>query len=129
MSRTPQSPWFDLPNDMWGWVQIMKLLIAETILTTWRRNPRSSSQHSQQPATGPYPEPVESNPPPKSISVRSILIPSHLRLGLPSSLFPLGFSAKTLYNFLPSPMRATRPAQLISLDLICLVISGDEYKL
>jgi hypothetical protein len=45
--------------------------------------PEGSSPHSQQPATGPYPEPDESTPPvsPKSISLRSILIPSfHLRL-------------------------------------------------
>jgi hypothetical protein len=26
MSRPPHSPWLDLPNDIWGWVQIMKPL-------------------------------------------------------------------------------------------------------
>jgi hypothetical protein len=25
MSRPPHSTWFDLPNDIWGWVQNMKL--------------------------------------------------------------------------------------------------------
>jgi hypothetical protein len=25
MPRPPHSPWLDLPNDIWGWVQIMKL--------------------------------------------------------------------------------------------------------
>jgi hypothetical protein len=45
------------------------------------------------------------HPPPQPISLRSILIPSaHLRLGLSSGLFPLGFTTKTLYMFLPFPM-------------------------
>jgi hypothetical protein len=39
---------------------------------------------------------------------RSILILfSHLRLGLPDSLFPSGFPTKTLYTPLPSPIRTT----------------------
>jgi hypothetical protein len=29
MFRPPHSPWFDLPNDIWRWVQIMKLAIRQ----------------------------------------------------------------------------------------------------
>jgi hypothetical protein len=41
--------------------------------------------------------------PPHPTSWKSILISSHLRLGLPSGLFPSGFPTKTLYTPLPSP--------------------------
>jgi hypothetical protein len=92
--------------------------------------PEGSSPCSQQPATGPYPEPGESAPPhpPQSIALRSLLIPS-FHLGLSSRLFPSGLPTKTFYIFLSSLMHATRPAHLILLNLIRLMVSGDEYKL
>ena len=59
---------------------------------------------------------------------RSILIlSSHLRLGLPSSLFPSGFPTKTLYTPPISPIDATYPTHLILLDLITRTILGEQY--
>jgi hypothetical protein len=53
---------------------------------------------------------------------------TYLRLGLPSGLFPSGFSTNILYTFLV-PSRVTCPAHLILLDLIILIILGEGYKL
>jgi hypothetical protein len=63
------------------------------------QEPEGSSPHSQQLATSLYHEPVESNPHPQSIFLRSILIPSsHLRLGLS---FWLSHQNLVQFSFLP----------------------------
>jgi hypothetical protein len=43
---------------------------------------------------------------------------THLRLGIHSFLFSSGFPTNILYAFIFSPIRATRPAHLILLDLL-----------
>ena len=53
-----------------------------------------------------------------------ISITLHLRLGLPSCLFPSVFPTKTLHTPLHSPIHATCPARFILLDLITLTVLG-----
>jgi hypothetical protein len=55
-----------------------------------------------------------------------LILPTYLRLGLPSGLFPSGFPTNILYAFLFSPIRATWPAHLILFYLITLIILGEE---
>ena len=57
-----------------------------------------------------------------------LLLYSHLRLGLPSGLFPSDFYTKALHMPLLSPIYAIRPAHLILLDFITRAILGEEYK-
>jgi hypothetical protein len=53
----------------------------------------------------------------------------HLRLDLPSGLFPFGFPTNNLYTFLFSLIRATCQVHLILLDFIIRILLGEEYKL
>ena len=54
--------------------------------------------------------------------------PSHLRLGLPSGLFPSVFPTKNLYTPLLSTILATCPARLILLESITRKILGEQYR-
>jgi hypothetical protein len=63
-----------------------------------RLEPEGSIPCSQEPPTGPYPKPYQSNPS-HPISLRSIIILSnHLHLGLLSGLFPSGFPTNILHS-------------------------------
>jgi hypothetical protein len=67
---------------------------------------------------------------PNLISPTSILaLSTHLHLGFPTDLFPSGVLVSIVYAIVFSPIRATCSPHLILLDLIVLIILGEEYKL
>jgi len=87
----------------------------------------SSSTHSQQPATCPYPEPSQFTVNPHPISLLPILILSfHLRLGLSNGLFS-HIPSKTQQASVLFSIRATYPVHGILIYLIARMIFHEEY--
>ena len=58
----------------------------------------------------------------------NLILPSHLRLGLPSFLFPSYFTAGTLCTSLLSLIRATCPAIFILLGLVTRIVFDEQYR-
>ena len=78
----------------------------------------------------PVPVPSQINPvhAPHPISWRSTLIlSSHISLGLLNGLLPSGFPTRSLYTPLRSPVSATCLFKLNLLDLITRIIFGEEF--
>ena len=91
--------------------------------------PEVSLHYPQKPATFSYSEPEKSSRCPPSHFLRihfNIILPS--MPASPGGLHSSGFPTKTLYAPLLSPIRATKPAHLILLDLITRIIFGEEYR-
>jgi hypothetical protein len=62
-------------------------------------------------------------------SKSSLILSSHLYLGLPRGLFPVGLPTKILKAFLRSSILATCPTHLNILDLIALAVWVERHKL
>jgi hypothetical protein len=111
---------------LWSWALLEELSIVQPLKNpsiSW--NPKVQYRVHKSPPLVPilnHINPIHSIP--------SILILStYLRLGLPRDLFPSGLPTNILYAVLFSPIRFTCPAHLILLDLIILIILGEENRM
>ena len=71
---------------------------------------------------------IQSMPPHPTSWISILILSSYPRLGLVSSLFPLGFPIKTLYARLLYPVSVICSTHLILLHLIIRIIFGKEYR-
>ena len=114
---------------MWFWIFLCHS--SANWLTPWLMEPGGSMPHSQGLSNNPCPETNQPNYPHWYLSPQGSFqyCPSHLRLGVPKGLFPVGLPVKILKALLPSHILATCPAHLNLLDLITLTLLGERYKL
>jgi hypothetical protein len=93
--------------------------------------PEGSSPCSEKPVTGPCREPRETTLHSHNLNRNYFNIISHLLLGLPSGLFLSGFPDKKycVYVFIIFSARVTWSSHPIVLDLITIIVFGEEYKL
>jgi hypothetical protein len=77
--------------------------------------------------TAAYPEPDQSSP--YHLIIAISILSTQLRLGFHSCLFLSGFPINIVYAFRFSPHSCYMPCHPIPLDLILLIILGEEHKL
>jgi hypothetical protein len=73
-------------------------------------------------------DPVDTIPSYRFLLRYIFILSTHLRLDLPSCLYPSSFSTNILHAFSSPPIRATCTAHIILLDLIILIMFGEEYN-
>jgi hypothetical protein len=84
--------------------------------------PECSLPHSQVPTTCSYASLIQSIPPHPTSWRSTLILSSHLRLGLPSGV-SLRFPRQKAF-----PIRLTYPTHLIILDLITWTVLREEYR-